>query len=295
MSFKELQFPLNTLDAEQLQFALEDLGALAVTLEDAGDDALLEPAPGEQPLWRDSKVRALFDADADMGAVTAALHASLGENAPLAPELVAVPDRQWETAWRAGFKPMRFGTHLWVCPTDSEPPDAAAVIVRLDPGLAFGTGTHPTTALCLEWLAAEHPAGKRVIDYGCGSGILAIAAAKLGATGVVAVDHDAQAITATRDNARANGVGQIVAATLSGESNDATGDVLIANILARPLTELAGRFANRVSPGGRIALAGVLENQGEALARQYARYFEMDEPLQRDGWILLSGTRRIMR
>ncbi|HET7370206.1 MAG TPA: 50S ribosomal protein L11 methyltransferase, partial [Gammaproteobacteria bacterium] len=258
--WKELQFPLENLDAERVEAALEELGALAVTLEDAADDALLEPAPGEQPLWPSSRVRALFDADQDVAAIAATLRAQLGGAALPDPQITQVADQQWETAWRRDFKPMRFGARLWVCPSGEPAPDGA-IVVRLDPGLAFGTGTHPTTALCLEWLAQAPLAGQRVIDYGCGSGILAIAAAKLGADRVYAVDYDAQALTATRENAAANGVADKIE-TISPELfGDVTAEVLVANILARPLVELAAQFASLVKPGGRIAVSGVLQAQ----------------------------------
>lgn len=294
MAWKELQFPLKDLDAERVEAALEELGALAVTLEDAADDALLEPAPGEQPLWPDSRVRALFDADRDLGAITAALRAWFGETALPDPAVTPVADQQWETAWRRDFRPMQFGPRLWVCPSGESAPDDA-VVVHLDPGLAFGTGTHPTTALCLEWLARASLDGKRVIDYGCGSGILAVAAAKLGAERVYAIDYDPQALTATRDNAAANGVADKVETAAPELFGDVTAELMVANILARPLAELAERFAKLVEPGGRIALSGILQTQCDELATLYAHWFDMNDAILRDDWALLEGRRFIYK
>lgn len=291
MTWNELRFPLDNRHVEPVENALEDLGALAVTLEDAADDALLEPAPGEQPLWPHSRVRALFDDAADLDAITATLRDRLGDALPCRVETATVQDRQWETAWRDDFKPMRFGERLWVGPSDAPAPDNAA-IVRLAPGLAFGTGTHPTTALCLEWLAREPLAGKQIIDYGCGSGILAIAAGKLGARHVDALDHDPQALIATRDNAAANSVADKIETAEAARFAADRADVLLANILAGPLAELAERFAGLVRPGGAIVLSGILHNQCDTLVSIYSEWFEMNKPIARDEWALLGGRRR---
>lgn len=278
------------MDAERVEDSLEDLGAAAITLEDAADDALLEPAPGEQPLWPSSRVRALFDAGCNLDEVIAVLRSRLNLAASIDFEVTAVEDRQWETAWRQNFKPMRFGRRLWVCPTGEAAP-ANAVVVRLDPGLAFGTGTHATTALCLDWLDRTPLDGATVIDYGCGSGILAIAAAKLGAARVIAVDHDPQALTATRDNAAANDVAAIIETMAPAALNSPIADIVVANILARPLIELAERFATVIGDGGRLALSGLLAPQCARIAATYARWFAINDAILRDDWALLEGRR----
>lgn len=292
MMWKELRFQLRGLDAALTEAALEELGALAVTLEDAADEALLEPAPGEQPLWTQTRVRALFDAATDAAALADELWRRLGVAAPPEWQVATVEDRQWETVWRDGFGPMRFGDRLWVCPTDAPAPKPGAIVVWLDPGLAFGTGTHPTTALCLEWLARADVGGKTVVDYGCGSGILSIAAAKLGAARVYAVDHDAQALAATGDNAAANGVAEKVVAVPPEALAAREADLLVANILARPLLTLANDFAELVRAGGGLALSGILDSQCEALRAAYAPGFVMEDPISRREWVLLEGRRK---
>ena len=204
-------------------------------------------------------------------------------------------DRAWEREWLNDFKPMRFGRRLWICPGGQLPTTPQAndtVLIELDPGLAFGTGTHPTTALCLEWLDAADVAGKRVIDYGCGSGILAIAAAKSGATAVSAVDIDPQALIATRDNAERNGVAQLITPRLVEGATLAPADILLANILAGPLESLAPTFASLVPTGGRVVLSGILRNQAEAVATTYAAWFDIAPAVVRDDWARLDGVRR---
>ncbi|HET7569588.1 MAG TPA: 50S ribosomal protein L11 methyltransferase [Gammaproteobacteria bacterium] len=290
MAWKELRFALGKLDAECVETALEGVGAAAVTLEDAADDALLEPAPGEHPLWPSSRVRALFDARCNLDEVIAALRARLNFAESAGFEITAVEDRQWETAWRQDFNPMRFGRRLWVCPTGETAP-ADAIVIHLDPGLAFGTGTHPTTALCLDWLDHTPLDGATVIDYGCGSGILAIAAAKLGAARVIAVDHDPQALTATRGNAAANDVMAVIETVAPAALNASIADVVVANILARPLIELAKHFAALLGDDGRLALSGLLAPQCAQVAAAYARWFAMNDAILRDDWALLEGRR----
>lgn len=290
--WKELRFPLNELKAESVEAAVEELGAVAVTFEDAADEALLEPAPGEQPLWSQTRVRVLFDAPVDVDVRAAELWERLNIPPPRY-EVAALADQQWETVWRRDFGPMRFGRRLWICPHGVAPPAGDTVVVRLEPGLAFGTGTHPTTALCLEWLDAMPLAGKAVVDYGSGSGVLAIAAAKLGAAQVYAVDYDPQAMTATRDNAAANDVAERIC-VLAPEAlgNRLRTDFLVANILARPLIDLAGRFAALLPAGGRLALSGILQSQCPALRAAYASAFVMDDAVLRDDWALLMGRRK---
>ena len=311
MPFLQLSLDIGARNPEPYEDALFDLGALSVTLLDAADDPVLEPAPGAMPLWPTIVVRAVFAADTDVDQVRAALSSAPG----LDPLLVAekaqfepVADRAWEREWLKDFKPMRFGRRLWVCPGGQRPdaaavgPDVDVVLLELDPGLAFGTGTHATTALCLEWLdsgatpeaggARPWLAGADVIDYGCGSGILAIAALRLGARHALAMDIDPQALLATRENAERNAVQAQLQITADREVEKAQADVLLANILAGPLVELAPLLADRTRIGGRIALSGLLVEQADAVTAAYRPWFDIGLTGARDGWGLLTGYRR---
>lgn len=275
-----------------VEAALEALGAASVTFRDAHDDPVLEPAPGETPLWNEVVATGLFADPADADTLTTELLLGIGEPVPpLAVE--RLEDQDWERAWMADFHPMCFGERLWICPSWQEIPDPAAVNIRLDPGLAFGTGTHPTTSLCLSWLDAHPPVGSLVLDYGCGSGVLAIAALKLGARHAWGVDIDPQALTATEDNARKNGIPE---GNLYGVEPDGLppiqADLVIANILSGPLVELAPTLAEHVRTGGDLVLSGVLEEQAETVNAAYASWFEMDAPRCLDGWALLHGRRK---
>ena len=311
MPFLQLSLDIGPRDPEPYEDALFELGALSVTLLDAADDPVLEPAPGAMPLWPTIVVRAVFAADTDVDQVRAALSATPGLDARLIAEQArfeSVADRAWEREWLKDFKPMRFGRRLWVCPGGQRPdaetvgPDADVVLLELDPGLAFGTGTHATTALCLEWLdsgaatgdegARPWLAGADVIDYGCGSGILAIAALRLGARRAVAMDIDPQALLATRENAARNGVLDRVQVTADREVEQAEADVLLANILAGPLVDLAAILAARTRVGGRIALSGLLVEQADAVTAAYRPWFDVDLTGKREGWGLLTGCRR---
>lgn len=278
---------------ERLSSAFEDLGALAITLLDARDQPIYEPAPGKTPLWNRLTMQALFAADADARSLLFALHA-LQPGLDLARATVEhIPDRDWQRAWMDDFQPMRFGRQLWIVPSDHDLPEAAqaadAVVLRLDPGLAFGSGSHATTALCLAWLEGTALAGRRVLDFGCGSGVLAVAAARLGAGQVVAVDNDPQALTATADNAAANDVAerlQILAADDWQPAGDC--DVVVANILANTLIDLAPRLVAALRPGGWLALSGVLPDQHEAVIAAYAVLGIELATHEHDGWLLLA-------
>lgn len=277
----------------QLEDALLDAGAVAVTLSDAVDEPVLEPAPGETPLWRRTLVTGLFDADTDVETVKHLVCAALGCDELPEARIGALEERDWVRAWMDHFHPMRFGQRLWVVPSCREPPEPEAVNLLLDPGLAFGTGTHPTTALCLEWLDSFDPAGKAVIDYGCGSGILAIAALKLGAARAHGVDIDPQALHATRENAAVNGVDKhlrVGAPESLPERADA--DIVLANILAGPLLMLAPRLAAATRAGGHVVLAGLLERHADELEATYGEWFEMQPRGLREGWVRLHGIRR---
>lgn len=281
----------------RLEEALQAVGAMAVTLQDAGDDPQLEPAPGATPLWRHTRVSGLFDARVIRTApLLQALRSHLQTDRLPSHRLEPLEDKDWIRAWMQDYHPMRFGRRLWICPSHRPLPEAAdAVRVRLDPGLAFGTGTHPTTALCLRWLDAGPPSGQRMIDYGCGSGILAVAGALLGAETVWAVDIDPQALQATRDNARRNQMEQRIHTALPAALPEVQHDVLVANILAGPLMGLARRFAGLLRPGARLAMSGLLERHVEELRDTYRPWFDLRAEAAEDGWILLAGKRHDSR
>ena len=286
----ELKLALGRLDPERVEEALEDAGALSVTYEDAGDQPLYEPAPDS--IWANARLCALFPADVDTNVVRGQLLASLSLTRLPAHRFEPLEDRDWAREWLKDFKPMRFGKRLWICPTAYAPPDPQAVNILLDPGLAFGTGSHATTALCLEWLDGAAVAGKDLVDYGCGSGILAIAAARLGAKRVFAVDNDPQALTATRENATRNGVEGTLRLYAPEALPTQRFQLLLANILARPLTELAPRFGELLETGGQLVLSGILEQQEEDIRRAYGPGFEFQESAGRDGWLRLVFVRK---
>jgi len=279
--------------AEAVSDKLFDLGAISVSLQDEGDQPLFEPRPGETPVWRDTRVIGLFEEDAELDLARSALAAAFPEPALCGWRVETIQDQAWERAWLDHFKPMRFGNRLWIIPTGFAPPDQeGAVYVNLDPGLAFGTGTHPTTALCLQWLDGQNLQGKTLLDYGCGSGILAVAGLLLGAESAVATDIDPQALTATADNARKNHVEDRLQCYLPTQMPGTPADLLLANILANPLIELAGRLAALVKPGGRLALSGILREQAAEVSRAYEPYFHMDGPEFLEDWTRLTGVRR---
>ena len=291
MPYLALGFDLQGPDAEAVEAACFASGALSVTLSDARDDAVLEPAPGEVRLWPATRVTVLYAAATSSAAVLIDLAARLGLDAGRI-EARCVADRVWEREWLKDFHAMRFGRRLWICPQHESVAAPDAVVVRLDPGLAFGTGTHPSTALCLEWLDGATLGGRSFVDYGCGSGVLAIAAARLGAAAVAAFDIDPQALIATRENAAANGVGPGVQVCERAAQLPLPVDVLVANILAGTLIELAPDLAAALRPGGELLLAGILESQGETVTKAYRPWFDMNNFSTRDGWVALTGRRR---
>jgi ribosomal protein L11 methyltransferase len=296
MPFYEIEFPLATLSSETVEAALLEIGAQSITFVDRGDEPVLEPKPGEIRLWSDTLVRALFDRQSDSALNLDRLAAALGSEIAGTARMREVEDREWEREWLTDWKSMRFGRRLWVCPHAAEPPeDADAVVVRLDPGLAFGTGTHPTTALCLQVLESLPLAGRRVIDYGCGSGILGIAALKLGAAHVTAVDLDHQALLATRDNAAANGVALHIDVKGVDSSGVAGGlrpaYCVLANILAGPLIELAPVLTGACEPGGYLVLSGLLTTQAYAVEAAYTAAFDMVQVVERDEWCCIYARR----
>lgn len=297
MPFLQLTFPVGSADPEPFEDALLAAGAVSITLEDAADNPVLEPAPGTTPLWPSVKIKALFDADADPLVIEALLRSQL--TAPLpALQFETIQDRPWEREWLKDFRPMRFGRRLWICPAGmrpeqpSSPAGESPVFLDLDPGLAFGTGTHPTTALCLTWLDGADLRDKTVIDYGCGSGILAIAALKLGARSALGVDIDPQAVIATRDNATRNDASDRLSVCTVAEMHAEPADIVLANILAEPLTMLSATLAALVKPGGHIVLSGLLTEQAERVATHYAPWFDIAPVSVHDGWARIDGTRK---
>lgn len=292
MAWLQLSIDTSEQQAPLLELVFENLGALSVTLGDAGDQPLLELPPDSQQLWEQTRVTALFEGAQDPQALRAALAAALDASLLGRLRWERIEDRIWERVWLEHFKPMRFGRRLWVCPAGESPGTADGVVIQLDPGLAFGTGTHPTTALCLEWLDGLDLRGRRVIDYGCGSGILAIAALKLGAEAAVGIDYDPQALQASRENAQKNGVAERLTVCLPDEMPQAPADILVANILAGPLISLAPALGALIKPGGAFALSGILAEQYEAVAACYRPFASVSPPLQRDEWILIKGHRQ---
>ncbi len=303
MPFLELTLRCTEATQPRYENALDDVGALAVTMLDADADtsnerAILEPGVGETPLWNDLVLTALFPADANGLVLLAALEAFDPGLDWASASFRAVEDEDWERAWLDQFQPMRFGERTWIVPWNHELPEEAqaanAAVVRLDPGLAFGSGTHPTTALCLRWLdqlSAEGALeGRTVLDFGCGSGILALAALKLGAAAAVGVDNDPQALIATHDNGERNGVH--IAAYLPEDEPVTTYPVVVANILASALDALADLLATRVESGGRIALSGILHGQEGELLERYAAWFDQLEAVQDGDWMRITGVRR---
>ena len=305
MPFLELTVPCRESEQPRYEHALEDVGALAVTMQDAhldaaDEQAIFEPGVGETPLWKEMTLTALFPHDADALVLLAALEAFDPALDWTRAGFRNVEDQDWERAWMDQYAPLRFGTRTWIVPWNHDLPAEAgaadAAVVRLDPGLAFGSGTHPTTSLCLQWLdalaARGELQGRKVLDFGCGSGILALAALKLGAARAVGVDNDPQALTATRDNAQRNGVDAALDVFLPGDEPAATYPVVVANILASALDALADTLAARVAPGGRIALSGILDGQQAPLLQRYCAWFDDLQVAVEGDWVRIDGVRR---
>lgn len=298
MSWLQVQVRTTPDHAEALETLLEEAGAVSVTMADAADQPLFEPGPGETPLWREILLSALFAAGTDPASLERRLREAFSPGILPALRFAELEERDWERAWMDEFEPMRFGRRLWICPSWTPPPDPGAVNLLLDPGLAFGTGTHPTTALCLQWLDSAPVEGQDLIDYGCGSGILGIASLLLGAATCHGVDNDPQALAATRENCARNGIDSTRFETWLPEDfarrmeqADFRADGLLANILAEPLRELAPFFASLVKPGGWLLLSGILEKQAQELSAAYRPWFEMAEPVSLDGWVRIEGVR----
>jgi ribosomal protein L11 methyltransferase len=293
MDWRQFVMDLDQLNPDRVEEVLLRHGAGSITFTDAGDNPVLEPQPGEAPLWSETRISGLFSPDTDFAALKDDLLRSLGIETLPRHAVEQLADRDWEREWLRDFAPMRFGSRLWVCPGDSAVDDPDAVIVRLDPGLAFGTGTHPTTALCLDWLEGLSLAGRSVLDYGCGSGILAVAALRLGANRALAYDIDPQAITATRANAGRNGVAERIVATLEPAQLEPDYDIVVANILGGPLIEMAETLCGYFRNGSLLALSGILSQQADDVMAAYSRWIEFDAPAERtqggQTWVRLTG------
>lgn len=305
MPFLELTLPCREAEQPRIEAALENVGALAVTLADAHADApdeqaIFEPGVGQTPMWGELVLTALFDGDMPEALLLHALIAADDSIDWSRAQFHDVADQNWERAWMDQYEPLKFGERTWIVPWNHALPEGAdapdAAVVRLDPGLAFGSGTHPTTALCLQWLdalAAEGAlADARVLDFGCGSGILALVALKLGAVRAVGVDNDPQALLASDDNAARNDVGARLDVYLPQDEPQATYPVVVANILASALDALADTLAARVAPGGRIAMSGILAGQQDDLLARYDASFEQLQVVQADDWVRIDGIRR---
>lgn len=298
MPWLELSLRCRSQDESRLELALQDCGALSVSLLDAADAenerAILEPGVGETPLWPEIIMTALFDADSNEDLLLQALEAFDEELDLSSAQFTRVEDQDWERVWLDQFKPMKFGDRTWILPWNLDIPDEAQgqVLIRLDPGLAFGSGTHPTTALCLQWLDSLDLKNKTVLDFGCGSGILALAALKLGAKSAVGVDNDPQALIATHDNAERNEVSRKLQVYLPEQEPEAEYPVVVANILASALESLAPVLARRTQAGGLIALSGILKGQEPELLEHYSQWFDDLQATQLEDWMRITGRRK---
>lgn len=287
-----IQLKINTTNelAEQFSDLLEDSGAVSVTFQDTYDTPVFEPLPGETRLWGNTDVIGLYEAETDTAQLIEVLKLSPIFNETLCYKIEQLEDKDWEREWMDNFHPMQFGKRLWICPSWRDIPDPNAVNVMLDPGLAFGTGTHPTTALCLQWLDGIDLQDKTIIDYGCGSGILAIAALKLGAKQAIGIDIDPQALQASRDNAERNNVNDKLALYLAKDiPDDLLADVVVANILAGPLKELEPNINVLVKPAGLLGLSGILESQSHSVCEAYEQHFTLDPVETKEEWCRITG------
>jgi ribosomal protein L11 methyltransferase len=293
MPWLQLKFATEQAQVDEVSDYMMALGALSITYEDAEDNPILEPLPGETPLWQALIVTALFDATVDTTATLNEIKQSAHSAAIQNPTFEALEDKDWERAWMDSFHPMQFGQRLWIVPSWRQPPEPDAVNLLLDPGLAFGTGTHPTTSLCLQWLDGADLTDKSVLDYGCGSGILAIAAVLLGAKQVTAIDIDPQALTATLDNMQRNNIAEHLIERGQPElAEGKTYNLVVANILAGPLKQLAPSIASKVSEEGELVLSGLLAEQAEEISQVYEKWFTMKPAIIEGDWIRLEGIKR---
>src|SRR5690554_2548866 len=292
MPWLQLKIHTTRRQMANIEAALQQAGAVSVTLEDDADQPILEPALGETPLWDSVRITGLFDAGINTSDISATLGMRLGDAVP-AHRWEALEDKDWEREWMRNYHPIQCGERLWICPSWQTPPEPEHVNVLLDPGLAFGTGTHPTTFLCLHWLDKQAPDGKQLVDYGCGSGILGIAALLLGARQVTGVDIDPQALLATRENARRNGLAEAAMPVYHPDQCPALEvDFTLANILAGPLVELAPQLSAVTRTGGKICFSGILADQAQQVMAAYAPWFDFEPEAQIQEWVRITGTKR---
>lgn len=289
MAWLQLRINSSRDDVAKVERVLEHVSALSITLEDNADQPIFEPEIGETPLWQDTRVTGLFSAEIDSNKVAAEVSRRL--KIPVEQcHWHVLEDKDWEREWMKNYHPIQCGEHFWICPSWLEAPDPNATNLVLDPGLAFGTGTHPTTFLCLQWLSKQNLADKVAIDYGCGSGILGVAALLLGANKVFGVDIDPQALIATQENTVRNQLNkEQFPVYFPDKAPKDQADIMLANILAGPLVELSPVLIERLNTGGSICLSGVLATQKEAIVEAYKEQIEFDEVSEKDGWICLTG------
>ncbi len=292
MAWHQISIITNENTAPKLADFFSNLGAVSVTYMDAEDEPVYEPGIGETKIWSNTQVIALFELDAEPELIKTLVFRQFKNDELHDWQHEAVADQEWERAWMEYYKPMKFADKLWVCPTNQEQFEAGTVCLTLDPGLAFGTGTHPTTALCLEWLASHDLADKTVIDYGCGSGILAVAAILLGANIAHAVDIDPQAITATQSNAIKNNVQDKIKCYLPEQLHPFQADIVLANILAKPLIDMSEQICALLVSGGQLVLSGILRKQAESVISAYQQNINFNPLIQQEDWIRLDGVKR---
>ncbi len=292
MPWHQLTITTTEKSAPKVAKYFSHLGAVSVTYMDTEDEPVYEPRIGETKIWTNTQVIALYELDVEPESVKAAINAKFKHHSLEHWAYEFVEDQAWERAWMEFYHPMKFANRLWVCPTDQEQREEGTVCLTLDPGLAFGTGTHPTTALCLEWLASHDLTGKTVIDYGCGSGILAVAAILLGAKIAYAVDIDPQALTATHDNALKNNVVDKIHCYLPEDFEPFDADVVLANILAKPLIDLSHSISALVIENGDLVLSGILAEQADSVIEAYIEKIHFSPRVQQEDWILLNGQKR---
>ncbi|WP_395338642.1 50S ribosomal protein L11 methyltransferase [Ningiella sp. W23] len=291
MPWQQLKINVKAKDAETLSELLEGTGAQAVTFVDAKDTPVYEPKPGEVLLWPDTQVIGLYEADVDLTPIVTGLKSHDLFIDGMFYKQDQLEDREWEREWMDNFHPMRFGKRLWICPSWREAPEPDAVNIKLDPGLAFGTGTHPTTRLCLEWLDAQELHTKSLVDFGCGSGILAVAALKLGAKSVCGIDIDPQALLASEQNARNNNVANALSLYLPDNQPSLQVDIVLANILAGPLKQLSHVITDYCKVGGTLVMSGILREQADEVMHVYQQDFRFDAVANADDWVRLVGHR----
>lgn len=292
MPWLQLRIDTQRQQAEEIENALLCAGAASVTLEDNADQPILEPGLGETPIWDAVRITGLFEADIDIDEASQCAKMALGKPLP-EHRWELLEDKDWVREWMKNYHPIHCGEQLWICPSWLEPPEPDAINLLLDPGLAFGTGTHPTTFLCLQWLSEQSIEQKTIIDYGCGSGILGIAALLLGADSATGTDIDPQALTASRENAVRNQIDPERFPVFLPENCPADAvDVMLANILAGPLTQLAPALNQHTKPGGLLCLSGILSSQAEMVIDAYKPWFDFNPIRQKDEWVCLTATKK---